>query len=503
MSIFALSLSRSRPLFPLFLGISAGAFLVLDPFLTNVLAGMLDFSIGGTNILKLYPYETTSLVFLLSLFLPFTKKLILLTRAHPERVFIIFFFGGMHTTSLTTLVKIDLSELVMLVSFLALFLKSIVKDTPFTLSLIDVLNLAFVAAVLISFMNTGIISFVIYAPTLVKFMLMLFLLLNFVYNKELFVFSLKCIIVLTCISSFIGIGQELVFKTTGALLIGLVDKKNISLMFEITSQGTFLRIPAFFGTYKPFTFFLNTAILIVFNYFIYNRPFPFKKRAILTFSFFLMVIALFLTFSKDGILSLFIGLTFSIFLRWKKFILHGIACTLIAGIALYLMGFLDDISKAIFTDYHWGEYRIRLQLAREGILGFLYRHPFIGVGVSNIFRYTSHYLHWAPHNAFIEAAGAVGISGLFFYIVLLGYTFYNLIKVTLIAQSVEDIWISRGLFSGFIAYLVTIQFHPFFYERFTWLYMGIVNAYVIISRKKVLRSDMCYRVDGNDAKVTQ
>lgn len=502
MGVFALSLSRSRPLFPLFLGMSAGAFLVLDPFLTNILAGMLDFSIGGTNIFKLYPYEISSLMFVFSLFLPFIKKFILLTRVHPEKVFITFFIGGMHITSLTTLVKIDLSELVMLVSFLAVFLKSVVKDKPLTISLLDILNLAFVAAVLISFMNAGIIPFIIYAPTLIKFMLMLFLLSNFVYNKELFVFSLKCIIVLTCISSLIGIGQELIFKATGALLIGIVDKKNISLMFEITSQGAFLRIPAFFGTYKPFTFFLNTALLIVFNYFIYNRPFPFKKRFILISSFSLMALALLLTFSKDGLLSLFIGLTFSLFLRWKKFILHGFACALIAGITLYLTGFLDDILKAISTDYHWGEYRIRLQLAREGILGFLYRHPFIGVGVDDVFTYTSHYLHWAPHNAFIEAAGAVGISGLFFYIVLLGYTFYNLIKVNLIAKSIEDIWISRGVFSGFIAYLVTIQFHPFFYERFTWLYMGIVNAYVIIVRKKALRSDMCYRVNGIDVKVT-
>jgi O-antigen ligase len=215
-----------------------------------------------------------------------------------------------------------------------------------------------------------------------------------------------------------------------------------------------------------------------------------------------MAIALLLTFSKDGLLSLFIGLTFSIFLRWKKFILHGFACALIAGITLYLMGFLDDILKAISTDYHWGEYRIRLQLAREGILGFLNRHPFIGVGVSHIFRYTSHYLHWAPHNAFIEAAGAVGISGLFFYIVLLGYTFYNLIKVTLIAKSLEDIWISRGLFSGFIAYLVTIQFHPFFYERFTWLYMGIVNAYLMLIKKEKKRASMPCKTNSINSEST-
>lgn len=97
-------------------------------------------------------------------------------------------------------------------------------------------------------------------------------------------------------------------------------------------------------------------------------------------------------------------------------------CTLIAGIAIYLTGFLDDIFRAISADCHWGEYRIRLQLAREGIHGFIHRHPFIGVGVSDVYRYTSHYLHWAVHNAFIEAADAVGILGFFFlYCIIIVY----------------------------------------------------------------------------------
>lgn len=490
MKVSILPISRNMSLFPLLVGIFAGTFLVLDPLLANILAKMLDVSMGSRNIFKLYPYELSSLVFLFFLFLPFIKKFLLLTRRHTEKVFITLFLGGMHITSLTTLVKIDLSELVMLVALFALFLKSVVTGKKLVISLLDILNLAFVAATLISFMNAGIISFVVYAPTLVKFILILILLSNFIYKRELFVFSLKCMIVLTCISSLIGIGQEIIFKTTGILLIGMVDKKNISLMFEMTSQGAFLRIPAFFGTYKPFTFFLNTSILLVFNYFIYNRPFAFKKRFMLISCFLLMTGALLLTFSKDGLLSLFIGLIFSAFMRWPKFLIHGFFCALIAGIAIYLMGFLDDIFMAISADNHWGEYRIRLQLAREGIYGFIQRHPFIGIGVGDVYKYTSHYLHWAPHNAFVEAAGAVGISGLFFYIVLLSYTFYTLIKVNLIAKSPINTWINRGLFSGFIAYMVTIQFHPFFYERFTWLYMGIVNAYVIIVRKKFQRPDI-------------
>lgn len=477
-------ISRSILFFPLLCGGFAGAFLVLDPLFANILAKMFDISIEGTSIFKLYPYEVSSLLFFFFLFLPFINKFILLTKRHSEKVFITLFFGGMHITSLTTLVKIDLAELVMMVFLFTLFSQSVVKDKRLCISLLDILNIAFVASALVSFMNAGIVPFVIYAPTLIKFILILFLLLNFIHSRELFVFALKGIVVLTCISSLIGIGQEMLFKTTGLLCIGPVDKKNLSLMFEITSQGPFLRIPAFFGTYKPFTFFLTTAILIVFNYFIYNGPFALKRRFMLISSFLLMITALLLTFSKDGFLSLFIGLIFSLSARWPKFIIHGFFCALISGIAIYLTGFLDDIFRAILADCHWGEYRIRLQLAREGIQGFIHRHPFVGVGVSDVYRYTSHYLHWAVHNAFIEAADAVGILGLFFYIVLLSYSFYNLIKASLMAKSLRDRWISRGLFSGFISYMVTIQFHPFFYERFTWFYMGIINVYIALVSKK-------------------
>lgn len=484
MRVFAQRISHAVPFVPLLLGIGAGTFLVIDPLLSNMLAKMLDVSIGGTNIFKLYPYEITSLFFLFSPLFPFIKRGIRLAKLYPEKVFIALFTGGMHITSLTTFVKADFSELVMIVFFLVFLLQSFVKGKKLSLSFLDILNIAFSASVLISFMNAGLIPFIVYAPTLVKFILILFLFLNFIPNKEVLVFSLKCIVALTCISSFIGIGQELIFKTTGLLIAGVIDKKNISLMFEITSEGPFLRIPAFFGTYKPFTFFLTTALLLVFNYFIYHRPVAFTKRVMLIFSFFLMTTALLLTFSKDGLLSLFVGLLLSLFLRWSKFTIHSFFCVLIAVIALYFSGILDDIRTSISTNYHWGEYRIRLQLAREGILGFIHRHPFIGAGVSDVYLYTSHFLHWATHNSFIEAADAVGIVGLFFYIVLLSYSFYNLIKASLRAETLTDRWVSRGLLSGFISYMVTIQFHPFFYERFTWFYMGIINAYIMSVKKE-------------------
>ncbi|MDR4509887.1 MAG: O-antigen ligase family protein [Candidatus Brocadiaceae bacterium] len=477
------------PFIPLFFGIFTGIFLVSDPFLASFLAKMLDVSIGSKNIFKLFPYEISSCLFLFSLFLPFIRKLVLLTRMHAEKAFITLFLGGMHITSLTTFAKIDLSELILVVSLFVLFVKSFVKGRKLCITLLDIFNMAFVVAVLISFMNTGIIPFVVYAPTLVKFILILLLFSNLIYSKELLVFSLKCIVVLTCISSLIGIGQEILFKTTGLLLIGVVDKKNLSLLFEFTSQGAFLRVPAFFGTYKPFTFFLTTAILLVCNYFIYNRPFALKKRLMLIFAFFLMTTALLLTFSMDGLLSLFIGLIFSLLMRWRNFIIHAFFCVLIVVVAICLLGLLDDIQSAVSTSYQWGEYRIRFQLAREGILGFIHRHPLIGTGISDVYHYTSHHHNWAAHNAFIEAADAVGLLGFFFYIVLLSYTFYNLIKVSLIAKSLIHAWISRGLFSGYIAYMITIQFHPFFYERFTWLYLGLVNAYVIIVKRKAQRPD--------------
>ena len=492
MKTFALS----KPFFPfttIIVGFFLGSLIVVDHFLTNLIAQRIDLTINGLNILKLYPYELSSLLFLFVVLLVVLQSImrhfLTWTFTHIEKAFIILFLFSMNMVALTKISRIDLSELLLFAFFFILLLKFSIEDKKIRISFIEILNLLFISSLFISSMNAGILSVPDYLLTSSKFVLILFLITNFLYNRELLIFFLKCFVIISTISAIIGIGQEVLYVISGIPIVGFVDNDDMKFLFEPTSFGKLLRVPAFFRTYKPFTFFLNTAMLIIFNYFIYKRPFVLKMRLMLIFSFLLMFFALSLTFSKDALLAFSIGLILSTLIRWPFLIIHGFVLIFITIIAIYVFGFADDIQRTISTEIHCGEMRIRLQLGRDGILGFVYKHPWIGVGVRDAARYTAHYLGWPTHNAFIMAADVAGISGLLTFLVLLFYTLLNIVKSNLLAQEISDKWVASCLLSGFIATLIAIQFHPFFLEHFTWLYMGVVQAYIMIAfREKNLRA---------------
>lgn len=474
-------INTSFPFTPLIIGCIFGLFIVLDPFFASLMANRIDLTIAGTNAFKLYPYELSTLVFLFVLVLPLIKKLVTRIAFNFEKSFLVLFLIGVQTRSLTTLGRIDLIELLLIIFLFVLLLNSIVKYEKFKVTVLDLLNLLFIFSVFLSAVIGGVGSFLSSLITMIKFLLIVFLIVNSIKNEDTLIFFLKWLVIVTTISSIIGIVQEAIFVRLGIPITGFfVDKDSMRFMFEETSFGTLMRVPAFFMTYKPLSFFLNTAMLIVFNYFIYKGPFDLKKRLILISSFLLMFIALLLTFSTDGLLSVCIGLILSVLIWRPNLIVHGFLLILIAMIAIYVFNFADDIQSALSAQIRWGEQRIRLQLAREGILGFVHRHPWVGVGIRNGDKYTGHFYGWPAHNAFILAADEIGVLGLFFYSALLCYTLSNLIKANLVVQEISDKWIPTSLLSGFIAFLITIQFHPFFIEKFTWMYMGVVQAYTLI-----------------------
>lgn len=469
---------------PLLLGCLLGIIISLDPFIINIIAKKADFSIEGTNVFKIFPYELSFLFFIFLIVLFFLKKAISWISINIEKSFIVLFILGLQTIALTGKTRIDFSELVIVLWLTLFFLRVFVEKKRLKISFLDILNLVFTISVFISITHSNIILLADSFLTVAKFQMVIFLIVNFVYNRDLLVFFLKCLVVITVISSVIAIGQEFIYLTLGVPVVGFIEKENMRFLFETTSLGQFLRVPAFLGTYKPFTYFLNTSMLILFNYYLYKRPSPLKKHLMIIISFFLMFCALLLTFSQDGLLSLLIGLTLSLIV-WRPYLIIHIVCIILTLIVfVYISGFLDDIFNEVSKEVRWGEQRIRIQLAREGISGFLHKYPLIGTGPRNPDRYTGHFLQWPAHNTFIMAVDTVGLIGLSAYIALILYSFFNVMKINTITYSHNEKWISRALLWSFVSLLITLQFHPFFLEKFTWLYMALIQASVFVTMNK-------------------
>jgi cell division protein FtsW (lipid II flippase) len=178
-------------------------------------------------------------------------------------------------------------------------------------------------------------------------------------------------------------------------------------------------------------------------------------------------------------LGFIISLFLAVLIRWSKYIIHLLICLTVGIIICYYSGLLDHLNRWVSSEITYGEQRMRIQLNKEGIEKLFdsdLHHILFGRGIGNGIRLTSNYNRWPAHNAFILAADEVGIIGLIVYVSMFAYLTIRIIFINMFSKDDEDIAISRGLLSGFVALLVVLQFHAGFIEQIMWLFFGIVES---------------------------
>lgn len=469
----------------LIVGFFSGILVVLDPSLTNIIANALDISITGKNILKLYPYELSSLFFFIVILVPITKKFLTVFFTQTEKSFVIVAIIASQTPALHNMGRLDGFDLVTGI-FLIIFLfeRMINKGVSVSLTLLDVLNILLISVMFLS-VTTGGITSILGIILVFKTAAIVFLITNFIYKKDILYFFIKWFIVITTISAVIGIFQEIIYIGTGTVIVGNVDKNALKLSFQPTSFGPALRVPAFTKFYKNLTFVLIPCIIIVFNFLLYKiTQLNFKTKALLILSLFLTGGAIVLTFSMDSILGVLICILISIVVRWRFLVIHLFAISILLFLVVIITGLIDDLFKDIVSDMQVGEARIRLQLARDGIYGLLHKHPWLGVGIERSFHYTANFHNWPPHNAFIAAACDIGLLGLIPYSLLIGYILFISCSLNLIVTESKDKAIARGLLFGIVGTLISMQFHPVYMPIYLWMYMGVVQVYTFIICKE-------------------
>ncbi len=470
--------SGSRRMEATFLALVFGAFLgalvFAEPFLANRLSHMADLTVRGTNVFKAFEFEVTAAFFGL-LVTTFLVIRVVSRYYSTEKTFVILYMVGIQTMALTTMGRFDLSEIIIIFFGFVLLVRSLDPETTITLTGIDLLNIIFLTSLILPAVNNGMVQLVDSFITGVKMVFIPFLFVNYLKDMKTVRLALRWFIIMTVISSVIAIVQDGLYIFTGYPLIGFIDSDQLKFLFEDTSFGSMLRVPAFFGTYKPFTFFLNASILLLANRLIYVRM-GLKEKFYLSGAVGLMVVVVLLTFSKDALLSLFVGMALTIIIWRPRHIIHWVALVLLVLAVAEAAGFLDKAVEALHDNLTWQEDRIRVILARDGLLGFIYRHPWVGIGVRNAPRYTAHFYRWPAHNSFIQAADSGGLVGLFAYTGLIVFAFKSLFNLLVRLSRGPDWWLGVGLFTGFVSFFTMIQFHPVFLERFLWLYLGLVKA---------------------------
>jgi hypothetical protein len=402
-----------------------------------------------------------------------------------ERLFIILFLVTFQTAAIFSISIVDGSEIILLVFSLILLIEIFRgrEQYYFVKTPLNLLNGIFLFFIILSAIN-GISprGFVVFLKSAVLF----FLLVNFLYKRKLVITALKWFVIITTISAVIGVFQEIVYLYTGVPVVGFVSERQMELLFEPTSMGMALRVPAFMGSYKIFAVVLSFNLIIVINILLYSSTLltTIREKCFLYFAVIFMFSALILTFSRDAFLGTCIALLMSVFLKWRSYVIHFIMILALLFVLGHFCGIFDSFYKGgvSFIQAKATEFGgDRIELDREGFEGFLHGPFFlIGIGTGKGGKYTSHVRRWPAHNAFILAADELGIFGLLVYLSFFIFAIFRLITINLLAKESRDKGICRGLLFGFIAYCIILQFHAGYIEVPLWLYLGIIESMALI-----------------------
>lgn len=470
--------------FILLFGGATGLLAVFDTPISLALSHMIPVTIDGKNVFELYPYEVSSLIFASLLVFYLIRNIPKSLFLEKEKYYIIALLVTYETYSLFNFGPIDGSDIVVGFFIISFFVAKSIQRENMTYQFLDILNLLLLMSLIISAVNAGFGGIFTLANAFLKgskVLFLSFLLVNSVLKTGPRVF-IRWLLIFTTLSAVVGIVQEAAYVFTGKVIVGVLPKSQLKNMFDTFMSVNIFRVPAFTSGYKFFSALLIFGILIELNLLLYHKM---KKKTVLLMlaSMSLMGIGLLLTFSKDSWLVCSAAIAISLIVRWPFLIIYNAIISLPLIPVLALTRIPDHLLESASAMINWQEYRIRIQLARDGIHGFLGRHTIIGGGVGKAPRYVGNFNGWPPHNLFVTTADETGLFGLSVYIFLIGYTFYKCISWNLDAKAGYDAAVSRGILLSFLSYVLLVQFEPGFLDINLWLLMGFIHGMSILHRR--------------------
>ena len=105
------------------------------------------------------------------------------------RAFLFLYLLTQFTISLHQMVKLDLSEFFLIFFLIAFFLRALNTNEKIITTKLDAFNLLFAISILFATTNTTVFVFVLSSITLIKFLIIPFLVVNLVYKENLLEFA--------------------------------------------------------------------------------------------------------------------------------------------------------------------------------------------------------------------------------------------------------------------------------------------------------------------------
>lgn len=287
--------------------------------------------------------------------------------------------------------------------------------------------------------------------------------------------------------SFIAFGQFLVQHSLGLRIFGeQVIGKYISGVAKIDLDGEkFIRA---YGTFahpnQLSAFLIVTCATAIYLFLQESRS---KQKMLYAISLVIMIIGNYLTFSRSGLLALYISLTLIFILLIKKTkleykkLLATILITTVLAITV-LFPYLSARTNTTPTNFN------RTLYNKAGVEIFK-AHPIFGVGIGDMIPEMSKQLNlkesWQiqpPHNFFLEVACETGIIGLILILILFAQVLKTGIS-KIQTQEGDHLIYATVLTSTFCALIFLMFFDHYFYtlqqtQLLLWLLIGMILGLV-------------------------
>lgn len=407
---------------------------------------------------------------------------------HKEKIFVFLILTTPHFNAITRS-RFDISDLALMV-ILVFWLATILINNELTFiwsPLYFPLLLLFICIVL-SLTNGGITSFLL-LPGLLKSLFLFIFLVNTIRDRDMAWFTIKIFLLGAMFSAIVAIFQEVAFIIFREPIAVFVPDHSVKFMYEFNSLGAFLRVPAFTGWYLKLTNFLIVGIILAAILQWYLPSLTDSTKRWLRIGLGLMIIAIIFTFSNAAFLAIFIGLGAVLAIRWPlRMFIVGLLTVSVVSLALLWVdpvSFGHDIKSHLYSQ----DLRIRIQLFRDGVSGFLHQHPWIGVGFGQANKYTSNYYGWPVHNNLMLVADEFGLLGFCAYALFILSAIGRQIVAVFKVKSQVDRIILYALLMGLLTWTINIQLQVIHIEYFFFMYYGMLEAIRLVILGSPLNGD--------------
>lgn len=335
---------------------------------------------------------------------------------------------------------------------------------------------------------TGSLFFFPGAYSLIRAYKSFFLLILFVWfalQRDVVPMIVKMILIVLPISATFCIIQEIVWLTTGVLLIGPgIEKSKLETMFEF---GLF-RVCGLTNFYTVWAlaagcYLFITYALTIFPNKIVRGP---LKKVLCLISMTIAVIAIIFTTAKDVWIATFTGFCLLTTVRYWRFLPFAIpsVCLLFGAILWFYSAMLPG--KEHWADLLLKEVKLteaeRITLDRRGmeaVVGGNLSQMMFGRGPGQAHLVTMHTREWPPHNAFVM----IGVEGgifctitlIFFYLIAL----YRCLQIIFLAPDQTTFALGMGLLGGWGVIFFYSNFQTTYLDPFIVSYFALMEVTAI------------------------